>query len=294
MSRRRTLLPLLVVVTAPVALCSGPGAEPAVGSGAAVRTAAAAPAAVARATTVAPTPAPAARPEAGVAPASRREMARVPAGSYLPLYAAGRRRVPVAAFEMDRYPVTRAEYLEFVRRHPEWRRSRVAVAGYLADWRGDLDFGDATDARRPVTRVPRAAAQAFCAAEGKRLPTTDEWEYAAGAGVDRRDAASDPAFRQRLLELYTRPRGAEPAPIGSTFRNAFGLSDLHGLVWEWVQDAMPADHAHHAGGAHDMGCAGSANGATDPDDYPAFLRYAFRAALTPDATLPNLGFRCAR
>lgn len=231
---------------------------------------------------------------AGPAPSPGRGMARIPAGSYLPLYAAGHRRVEVAAFELDRYPVTRAEYLEFVRRHPEWRRSRVGSAGYLSDWRGDLDFGDAGDARRPVTRVPRAAAQAFCAVEGKRLPTTDEWEYAAGAGPSRREAGSDPAFRQRLLELYTRPRGAAPAPVGSTFRNAFGVFDLHGLVWEWVQDAMPAGHAHHAGGAHDMGCAGSANGATDPDDYPSFLRYAFRAALTPDAALGTLGFRCAR
>ncbi|HEX9109729.1 MAG TPA: SUMF1/EgtB/PvdO family nonheme iron enzyme, partial [Longimicrobiales bacterium] len=94
------------------------------------------------------------------------------------------------------------------------------------------------------------------------------------------------------------PRPGRPGPVGSTFRNVYGIWDLHGLVWEWTAAAHSAmaQHAMHHGGAtasHDMGCAGSAAGASDTRDYAAFLRYAFRAALTPGTSLGNLGFRCA-
>ncbi len=233
------------------------------------------------------------------APRARSGMAAIPAGSYLPLYGSG--RIPVPAFAIDRYPVTREEFAAFLREHPEWRRSRapraLVGAGYLASWRDDLDFGSGADAARPVTEVSRPAAEAYCAAQGQRLPTADEWEYVAGASPGRRDATGDAAFKQRLIELYTRPRAARPGEVGSTFRNAFGVWDLHGLVWEWTAARMAmAHHAlrHGAPAAHDMGCAGSAAGATDTRNYAAFLRYAFRDGLTSTTTLSSLGFRCAR
>ncbi len=246
-------------------------------------------------------------------PALRRAaMVGIPGGSYLPLYAP-MGRVRVAGFALDRYPVTRAQYAAFLATHPEWRRSRAPRAlgggGYLRDWRGDLDFGGGAAAQRPVTWVSRPAAAAYCAAAGARLPTTDEWEYVASASPTRRDGVGDPAFQQQLIELYTRPRPSEPGPVGSTFRNAFGVYDLHGLVWEWTDGspagamAQPAGMAMHgAAGAdaphaprapHDMGCAGSAAGATDTRAYAAFLRYALRAGLTPTTDLGSLGFRGA-
>ncbi len=230
-------------------------------------------------------------------------MATIPAGSYLPLY--GTMRVAVSGFRLDRHPVTLAEYAAFLRLHPEWRRSRAprALAGsrYLASWRNDLDFGGPADGDRPVTEVSQAAAEAYCAAQGERLPTTDEWEYAAGASWYGHGAEADARFRQRVLELYTRPRPGRPAPVESTLRNSLGVWDLHGLVWEWTTAAAHAAMTHqnmqrgaHAGSAHDLGCAGSAAGASDTRDYASFLRYAFRSGLTPTSTLASLGFRCAR
>ena len=77
---------------------------------------------------------------------------------------------------------------------------------------------------------------------------------------------------------------------------------MHDLVWEWVADPNDRIAAlHHAGmhhghvksEAHDMSCAGAAIGASDPRDYPAFLRGAIRAGLTETTRLPTLGFRCA-
>ncbi|HEU0077158.1 MAG TPA: formylglycine-generating enzyme family protein, partial [Longimicrobiaceae bacterium] len=203
----------------------------------------------------------------GGAPARPAVMARVPAGSYLPLYAPGGGRVRVAAFELDRYPVTRGEYLRFVRDNPRWRRGAAKPlfvgAGYLAGWRSALDAGGPADLERPATEVSWFAAKAYCRAQGKRLPTSDEWEYAAAAGETARDATRDPRFNARLLGLYTARRNPR-APVGSTFRNAYGVWDLHGLVWEWVGDfnnVVAPDDSRSAGAAdHQLNCAGGAVG----------------------------------
>src|SRR2546430_1978458 len=81
-------------------------------------------------------------------------MVSIPAGSYRPLFSmTGAAATPtrVAAFAIDREPVTRGDFLRFVRAHPSWRRSAVsrdlAEASYLTDWRGDLDAGDAAALR---------------------------------------------------------------------------------------------------------------------------------------------------
>jgi sulfatase modifying factor 1 len=240
-------------------------------------------------------------------PTPSASMARIPAGSYQPLYGAiGGAPVRVESFFLDREPVTRGQYLAFVRANPQWRRGAVrplfAGKGYLSAWRGELDAGDATDLRRPVTEVSWFAAKAYCQAQGKRLPTVDEWEYAASANETRGDVARDPRFIRRVLALYTaRPNDGMLPPVGSGFRNVYGVRDLHGLAWEWTldfNDAMVSGDSRESGSGvggrdHMLFCASAAIGASDPSNYPAFMRYAFRAGLTGRSTARTLGFRCA-
>ncbi|HEX5870052.1 MAG TPA: formylglycine-generating enzyme family protein, partial [Longimicrobium sp.] len=238
---------------------------------------------------------------AAAAPVPGPGMARIPGGSYTPLFINGRPSVRVDAFALDRHPVTRAEYLAFVRAQPRWQRGRVARAlagpGYLASWPGPLAVGTGVDARRPVTEVSWFAARAFCTWRGARLPTTDEWEYAALASETVRNASRDAVFISRLLELYRTPRPVPPV-VGSGFRNAYGVHDLHGVVWEWVLDfnsvLVSDDSRATSGRDHSLFCAAGVVGATDPGNYPAFLRYGFRAALQGRTTVGSLGFRCAQ
>lgn len=225
-------------------------------------------------------------------------MSVIPQGTYSPLYATkGGERLSVRRFALDREPVTRGEFLEFVRRNREWRRSAVkrdrADIGYLADWPGDLSAGRGTDLRRPVTSVSRNAARAYCASEGKRLPTQAEWEYVASASTDKRDAVRDKSFISRLLGFYSRRTGTQIPAIGNSPANVYGVSDLHELVWEWTAEPAAAAHAFHGAHENHMFCASSAIGAVDPSNYPAFLRYAVRSGLKDRTTLRTLGFRCA-
>ena len=213
-------------------------------------------------------------------------MAVIPSGTFSPLYATkGAERVSVRSFALDTEPVTRGEFLEFVRARSEWRRTNLKTSGYLAEWSNDLNAGSRGDLRRPVTSVSRLAARAYCEWKGKRLPSAAEWEYAAAANEKRRDASHEKGAIAKLVGFYTH-RAAQPGVIGAGARNVYGLRDMHELVWEWTE----TEHSMHAG---HMFCASSAIGASDPSNYPAFMRYAVRSALNDRSTLKTLGFRCA-
>ncbi|MEA3247441.1 MAG: SUMF1/EgtB/PvdO family nonheme iron enzyme, partial [Gemmatimonadota bacterium] len=179
-------------------------------------------------------------------------------------------------------------------------RTVFAAPGYLTSWPGPVNAGTRAERDQPVTEVSWFAARAYCAAQGKRLPTTDEGEYAAAASETVRDASSDPAFLDRVVVLYTADAYERLRP-GRGFRNVYGVRAMHGGPWEWTEDFngifVSADSREAGGTARQTDfhsvCASAAIGATDPSNYPAFLRAAFRAALDARATVTALGFRCA-
>jgi formylglycine-generating enzyme required for sulfatase activity len=221
-------------------------------------------------------------------------MTGVGPGVYAPLFAkSADDSVQVENFELDRLPVTNADFLAFVRTHPSWRRSQVpraqAEEQYLGRWAGDLELGPNAAPHAPVVQVSWFAAQAFCEARGARLPTEAEWELAGAADETHRDARQDSAFTKKLLAWYEKPNPERLPDVGRGAANAWGVNDLHGLVWEWVGDFMsgaPVDGARFCG----PGAAAAAN----KSDYAAFMRTAFRSSLEAKYTVGNLGFRCAR
>ena len=231
-------------------------------------------------------------------------MVLIPAGEYAPLLRTKDEpeRVAVPSFWLDARPVTNAEFLEFVRANPLWRRSRVkplfADRGYLGDWAGDLELGPDAPADAPVVRVSWFAARAYAKAQDKRLPTTAEWERAAAAGFTTPEGANEPEFSRAILGWLARPT---PSPLPSTGGlppNVFGAYDLHGLVWEWVEDfntAMTTGESRaDTGLERNLFCGAGAAGARDLTDYPAFMRVGLRSSLRASYVVPNLGFRCAR
>lgn len=208
----------------------------------------------------------------------------------------------VAPFRLATEPVSNGEFLRFVQAHPQWRRDRVprlfADAGYLSHWAEPDALGDPALVEQPVTRVSWFAADAYCQAQGARLPTWLEWEFAAAADETRPDARQDPAWRERLLSWYARPATAVLPPVGQTPRNYYGVRDLHGLVWEWAEDyaamLVSSDNREQSAADRLRFCGAAALSMRDRENYAVMMRIALLSALSAEASTRSLGFRCAK
>mgnify|MGYP003672346907 FL=1 len=235
--------------------------------------------------------------------AAGQDWARLPGGEFPSVlrYEDTNGVLKVAPFELQRQPVTNARFLDFVRRHPDWQRGKApelfAEARYLQHWAGPTDLGEAGPAQ-PVVNVSWFAAQAYCEAQGARLPTWTEWEYAAAADETRADARKDPAWRERILAWYSRPSNQGLADVGQGPADVNGVQDLHGLVWEWVDDyaAMLVSPDNRDQGNPDklQFCGAGAISMDDRENYAVLMRVAMLSALQAEDTTGNLGFRCAR
>lgn len=231
-------------------------------------------------------------------------MVQVPAGKYEPVYPPSpeETEISVEAFAIDEAPVTNAEYLAFVKANPKWKKGSAARIfadeSYLAHWAGPTELGERAPPKAPVVGVSWFAARAYCEWKGKRLPTESEWEYVASASETQADGKKDPAFISQLLEWYSKPNPRVFPEVKQRKPNFFGVHDLHGLVWEWVDDfgstMVSSDSREDRDPDKLTFCGAAAVNAGDKGDYAAFMRYAFRSSLHGAYAVGNLGFRCAR
>lgn len=236
-------------------------------------------------------------------PAVAADYAALPGGQFASVLPADAQdaAVVVAPFRLRITPVTNAQFLAFVTAHPQWRRDRTPIVfaepRYLSQWQSASVLGSGALPAQPVTQVSWFAAQAFCENEGARLPTWNEWEFAAAADARRADARGDPAWREQILSWYSRP-STLPLPAVGGGSNFYGIRDLHGLVWEWVGDFNALLVASDSRDQNDPDrlkfCGAGALSLRDRDNYAVLMRIAMLSALKAADTTANLGFRCAK
>lgn len=130
-------------------------------------------------------------------------------------------------------------------------------------------------ANRPVDSVGWNDATAYCSRIGMRLPTESEWEYAAYGEIV--DLPKEPLGS---LAWYDANSNDSTHPVATKLPNSYGLWDMLGNVWEWVQDAgiEPGEHILKGGSFYNI--------ARD-------VRVSGRLSAPSDLRHRDLGFRCA-
>jgi serine/threonine-protein kinase len=241
------------------------------------------------------------------------EFVYVPSGPFL--YGAGRNAMirELHGFAIARYPVTFAEYAEFLqtlseeeaeRRLPQapgdgpfmargedgvFRPLGNIVEGPAYD-RCAAEFGEGFEARVPVMGVSIQDAIAYCRFKTEttgrewRLPTEEEWEKAA-RGVDGRVFPWGDCEDASLAKCgHSRDEPAQIEPIGTfpTATSIYGMGDAAGNVWEWTDSFYDETRALRVlrGGSWSGGA----------DYLKSYLRFGSEAR----TRVPNAGFRCAR
>jgi len=218
-----------------------------------------------------------------------------------------KRTMAVESFYMDAHEVTNQQFRRF-----------VEETGYEAqgDWE---EHAGRERLDHPVVNVSWHDATAYARWCGKRLPTEEEWEYAAIGGRDVKwfpwGDRPDPSranyrsqgesFLAGLGRVFS-GRAINTLPVGSFEPNGFGLYDMCGNVSEWVVDNYGPYPGSQAGNESGRGGRGQSGGREQPGadkvlrgghwDSPnaVFIRLKDRRAVAPDVARQEFGFRCAR
>lgn len=223
---------------------------------------------------------------------------RIPAGEFSMGSVSGnadeqpinRVRIP-RSFEMGKYEVTQAQW-DSIMRNPHG----VANAKERA---ADVNPSQFKGPSRPVESVSWDLVQFFIRALNSRdpkhtyrLPTEAEWEYAARAG-----STEDSPKDLDAIAWHLSNSGEETHPVGEKAPNAWGLYDMLGNVFEWVQDwyvsrsyeeGTTPDSAAASSGSYRVyrGCGWSSE--------RKYCRPAFRAFNFPSQGQFTVGFRLVR
>ncbi len=196
--------------------------------------------------------------------------------------------VTVQSFFMDRTEVTNAEYADFVRDTSyeppkDWVRGKP-LAGQ-EHW--------------PVGNVSAKDAQAFAAWRSKRdgvtyrLPTEEEWEFAARNGGDYKLFPWGDTFEERRAVV----KSVSPRDVGSTpeGKNRWGVMDLIGNVSEWTSSKASVYSGLQIPDANkDWIVLRGGSYASDPSDPQIPISATYRDWFDPNLRHPTFGFRLVR
>lgn len=200
--------------------------------------------------------------------------------------------VRIAKFAVGRFEVTFAEWDACV--------ADGDCGGYVPK---DKGWGHGN---RPVMNVCWDRAKSYVSwlagKTGKpyRLLTEAEWEYAARAGTDSAFATGETIGESQAQFGGASGSARQTVSIGSFTPNAFGLHDMHGNVWEWVEDCWHDNYENApAEGsawleADDGACGYRIYRGGSWFNVRSVIRSANRTGSPPDFSISNIGFRVAR
>lgn len=234
---------------------------------------------VAASLALAPTAASAASPPLLPAGFTPTPLVDIPGGEFIHPGSNDGLKLHVDAFKIERTPVTWRQYKRILGKTPHWT---AIIAEHEA----------MAPEQAPVTYVTWDDAKAYATAIGRRLPTEIEWEYVAAGGHKREPYKLQPAEAAEMTWYGGAKKTAKI--VGLDEPNPYGVHDMHGNVWEWVDDLRGnyarKDLRDPNSGTDNLGCGNVSN---DNGSYAWFLRSAVRAASRRNQPMRFRGFRCA-
>ncbi|MDR2386413.1 MAG: formylglycine-generating enzyme family protein [Deltaproteobacteria bacterium] len=220
-----------------------------------------------------------------------------------------RHRVSVSDFYLDRSELTQREYTALMGNNPsEFQGDNLPVE--KVTWFEAIQYCNARSQKEGLKAAYSIDGQTVTwnrEAEGYRLPTETEWEYASRAGTTTPFNTGN-TITDKQANFYNHYGynnnssgrvigGAQgrTTPVNSFDPNPWGLFDTHGNVsewcWDWYGQYGPENQSDPAGpatGTYRVTRGGGWN------DFPKHVRSAYRSVTPPSNRAFNLGFRLAR
>ncbi|AKB31227.1 serine/threonine kinase [Methanosarcina siciliae HI350] len=125
------------------------------------------------------------------------------------------------SFYMGKFQVTQKQWKNIMGNSPSHFRGE-ALPVEMVSWNDVQEFVEKLNAAENTYKY--------------RLPSEAEWEYASRAGTQTRYSFGDDESKLKEYAWYVKNSGRKTHPIGRKQSNPWGLYDMHGNVWEWVQD----------------------------------------------------------
>lgn len=203
-----------------------------------------------------PPPAPPASPAkeaaAKVAPAppaataATTELVAIPAGKFLmgdkDEVDAPPHEVSVSAFLMDKHLVTQEQFQKLMGANPSrWKGGQNPVEQLR--WSDAVKFcNKRSEAEGLKPCYDLATLKCDFSADGYRLPTEAEWEYAARAGTTTPYFFGATPAKTGEYAWFDKNAGGKPRPVGQKLPNPWGLYDMAGNVWQWCNDFYEVEY----------------------------------------------------
>jgi len=176
------------------------------------------------------------------------EMILIPAGEFMMGNAQGGaderpvHKVKVSAFYMDTNLVTQQQYETLMRTCPaRWKNPKNPVE--QVRWSDAVKYLNARSQAEGIEPCYDLKTwKCDFAADGYRLPTEAEWEYACRAGTRTKYFFANDAKKLSIFAWYKKNSGSRPRPIRQKLPNPWGLYDIYGNVWEWCHDHYKPDY----------------------------------------------------
>jgi len=214
-------------------------------------------------------------------------------------------QVTVSPFFISRYPITQAEYLAVMGVNPSQHRNMMNHPVDFVSWNQAIEYCNrrsTAEGLTPVYTVEGTNVTWNRTANGYRLPTEAEWEYACRAGTTtpfHSGTSADEAgwHRGNSVVIENDYRSRRTFPVGQLAPNAWGIFDMHGNVLEWCWDWFAPYTAEPK--VDPIGPASSPRGGRVYrggcfDFVPEWCRSAYRFGNRPTFRMFYTGFRVVR